>query len=47
MPKPLLQALILADHVYQDAQTGKKVIAGTFNQLFFFRQDKPMLVSMQ
>lgn len=41
MPKPLLQALILADHVYQDAQTGKKVIAGTFNQLFYFRQDKP------
>ena len=33
MPKPLLQALLLADHVYQDRDTGKKVIAGTFNQL--------------
>ncbi|MGQ9573923.1 MAG: hypothetical protein ACUVUC_01270 [Thermoguttaceae bacterium] len=33
MPKPILQALLLADHVYQDKATGKKVIAGTFNQL--------------
>lgn len=33
MPKPVLQALLLADHVYQDKDTGKKVIAGTFNQL--------------
>ena len=31
--KPVLQALVLADHVYVDAQTGKKVIAGTFNEL--------------
>ncbi|MEW6072920.1 MAG: hypothetical protein AB1726_10070 [Planctomycetota bacterium] len=31
--QPRLQALILADHVYADAQTGKKVIAGTFNRL--------------
>jgi len=33
VPKPVLQALLLADHVYQDKDTGKKVIAGTFNQL--------------
>ncbi len=33
MPKPVLQALLLADHVYQDKGTGKKVIAGVFNQL--------------
>lgn len=33
MPKPVLQALILADHVYQDKETGKKIIAGTFNRL--------------
>ncbi len=32
--QPRLQALILADHVYADAQTGKKVIAGTFNRLW-------------
>lgn len=33
MPKPVLQALLLADHVYQDKETGKKIIAGTFNRL--------------
>jgi len=32
--KPVLQALILADHVYTDRGTGKNVIAGTFNQLW-------------
>jgi Family of unknown function (DUF6941) len=32
--QPILQALVLADHVYADAQTGKKVIAGTFNRLW-------------
>ncbi len=31
---PRLQALILADQIYADAQTGKKVIAGTFNRLW-------------
>ncbi|MFO0946683.1 MAG: hypothetical protein U1D30_12160 [Planctomycetota bacterium] len=31
--KPVLQALLLADHVYIDNTTGKKVIAGTFNHL--------------
>lgn len=31
--KPILQALILADQVYMDAMTGKKIIAGTFNRL--------------
>ncbi|MBI1903827.1 MAG: hypothetical protein HYS13_22210 [Planctomycetia bacterium] len=31
--KPILQALVLADHVYVDAHTGKKIIAGTFNRL--------------
>lgn len=32
--KPTLQALVLADRVYQDATTGNKVIAGTFNALW-------------
>ena len=32
--KPVLQALLLADQVYQDQRTGKKVIAGTFNKLW-------------
>jgi hypothetical protein len=31
--KPILQALVLADHIYVDAETGKKIIAGTFNEL--------------
>ena len=30
----VLQALVLADHVYVDRLTGKKVIAGTFNRLW-------------
>ena len=35
MPKPVLQAMVLADHVYQDRQTGKYIIAGTFSQIIF------------
>ena len=31
--KPVLQALLLADRVYQEV-SGKKIIAGTFNQVF-------------
>jgi len=34
--KPVLQALVLAEHVYQDV-TGKKVIAGTFNHVRIVR----------
>ena len=34
--KPVLQALLLADHVYQE-QSGKKIIAGTFDRLRFKR----------
>jgi len=33
--KPVLQALILADHVYVDAATGKRVICGTFSAWYF------------
>lgn len=32
--KPVLQALVLADQVYTDAVTKKKIIAGTFNHLW-------------
>jgi hypothetical protein len=35
MPKPVLQAMVLAEHVYQDRMTGKFVIAGTFATIFF------------
>jgi hypothetical protein len=31
--KPIVQALVLAERVYQDI-TGKKIIAGTFNRVF-------------
>lgn len=36
--KPILQALLLADRVYQDQFTGKKIIAGTFDKLFFTKK---------
>jgi hypothetical protein len=32
--KPVLQALLLADHVYQDRVTGKIVVAGIFHRIF-------------
>jgi hypothetical protein len=32
--KPVLQALVLADQIYTDGRSGKKVIAGTFNRLW-------------
>ncbi|HEY4760854.1 MAG TPA: hypothetical protein VIH42_09770 [Thermoguttaceae bacterium] len=37
MIKPVLQALVLADNVYQDKSTGKMIIAGTFNQLLIVK----------
>ncbi len=42
MPKPVLQALVLADHIYQDKITGKKIIAGTFNRVCFTRIKRPL-----
>lgn len=35
--KPKLQALLLADRIYQDKLTGKFIVAGIFNRLFFSR----------
>ena len=34
MQKPVLQAMVLADHVYRDSATGKYVIAGTFGVIW-------------
>ena len=34
MPKPVLQALVMADHIYVDQASQKKVIAGTFHDLW-------------
>jgi hypothetical protein len=33
--KPVLQSLLLADKIYEDRATRKKVIAGVFNRLYF------------
>jgi hypothetical protein len=41
VPKPVLQALVLAEHVYQDKLTGNSVIAGTFNRLHVFKREVP------
>jgi hypothetical protein len=35
--KPVLQALVLAEHVYED-RTGKKIIAGTFDRIGFSKK---------
>lgn len=44
--KPVLQALLLADRVYED-KTGKKIIAGTFNKLLFSKSGaKPLEVEI-
>ncbi len=34
--KPILQALLMADHVYVDAATKKKIVAGIFHKLVLF-----------
>lgn len=39
MLKPVLQALVLADNVYQDRMTGKCVIAGTFTTITLRRRN--------
>jgi hypothetical protein len=31
--KPVLQSLLLADKIYEDKATGKKIVAGIFNRL--------------
>ena len=38
--KPILQALVLAERVYED-KSGKKIIAGTFNQLLIGKVSIP------
>ena len=35
--RPVLQALVVADRVYVDHATGKKIIAGTFSHFFFIK----------
>ena len=35
MAVPILQSLLLADHVYRDQATGKHIICGVFSTIFF------------
>jgi hypothetical protein len=44
--KPSLLALIVADNVYRDTRTGKHIISGTFNKLFFSRTNlnQPVMI---
>ena len=35
MAVPILQSLLLADHVYRDQSTGKHIICGVFSTIFF------------
>jgi hypothetical protein len=37
--KPVLQALLLADRVYEDKVTGKKIVVGIFHSIFFKRKE--------
>lgn len=38
---PVLQAMLLADQVYQDRNTGKYVICGIFSAIFFVPKEVP------
>ncbi len=38
--KPILQALILADHIYEDKATGKKIVAGIFNRVVVVKKNR-------
>lgn len=40
MTVPLLQAILVADHIYHDKGTGKYVVCGIFNVLYF-KPQKP------
>lgn len=36
--KPVLQAILVADHVYEDRATGKKIVAGIFHRILVNRR---------
>jgi hypothetical protein len=40
--KPILQALLIADHLYQDTFTGKMIIAGVFSHLGIIKKSAPV-----
>jgi hypothetical protein len=41
MPRPVLQAIVLADNVYQDRATGKFIISGTFTRIGVTKKPPP------
>lgn len=41
MAVPILQSLLLADHVYRDHATGKHVICGIFSTIYFTPNQQP------
>ena len=41
MAAPILQSLLLADHVYRDQTTGKHIICGVFSTIFFTPNANP------
>ena len=41
MAVPILQSLLLADHVYRDQSTGKHIICGVFSTIFFTPNPPP------
>ncbi len=41
MAAPILQSLLLADHVYRDQSTGKHIICGVFSTIFFTPNNQP------
>ena len=41
MAVPILQSLLLADHVYRDQATGKHIICGVFSTIFFTPNAQP------
>jgi hypothetical protein len=45
--KPTLLALIVADNVYRDGRSGKHIISGTFDKLFFSRKNPNEPVSVE
>jgi hypothetical protein len=38
---PILQSLLLADHVYRDQMTGKHIICGVFSTIYFTPNPRP------
>lgn len=39
--KPILQAILVADHVYSDEVTKKKIVVGIFDRIYFSRVEPP------